>query len=553
MFALLMRVRLRSGWNSAKVSIRARPLVSGVLFAISLLLFTGIFAGFRLAFDIADTQAILPQIIRQTLLYLFLFLFAGAVPFVSSTLLQSGDYSLLFASPISPRAVVAAKLVDATVTNSLQFSILGIPALVACGVACHVPLAGWLAIPFVIALFALLPALMTAVGLLVLLSIVGMRRLRTAVTLLNAFTGTVVCFAVLSRIGANRTSTLNMRAVFSEHLKTIAHESGISSISPTGWFADIFLTMSRGVTLRLLADAGAISAMVLVLFVSCVMLGSKLLSAASIAEELPSRTGSRGPARGNSGSNASASSGGRSAVSTPVAAILRRDVLFVIRDTILLSQTAMPLILYLVPFILAASDRSLREMTAILAIMMVGIILFMQTSILSLSSIGLEGRAFWITKTSPTTMRTVLWAKMLWSALVSGGISVMLVVFTAVVFGLQPMVAIGFSILFVVCAFGLCGLGVGISASFPKFVYDNPALRVSAWALILGFVASTIYTVLTGVVVLVTYWATSQMAAVDFRTAYFVGGLTILVITATCMIIPLIVGSARMESYPWEH
>lgn len=551
MFVLLMRVRLRSAWNTAQEAMRSRPLLSSFLVVISVLLFVGIFLGFRVAFEISASLGILNQTINQTLFYLFLFLFAGAVPFVSSTLLQSADYALLFASPISPKDVVAAKLVDATVTNSLQFSVLGIPALMACGAVCHIPLAGWLFLPIIIMLFALLPALITAFALLLLLAIVGMRRLRSAVTLLNAFTGTVVCIAVLSRIGAGRTSALSMHAVLEEHLKTLANPSGFAQVSPTGWFTDIFLVMSHRhiAFVPLSRDIACISFSVSVLFACCLQLGRRLLSAAAIAEEIP-------VVRIGTGRRQTVDAGnGRVRVreSSPISAILRKDVLILVRDTILVSQTAMPLILYLVPFILAGSDRSLQDLISPLALMMIGVILFMQTSILSLSSIGIESRAFWMEKTAPVAIRSALWAKLLWSSSISGGISVVLVMFTAVVFQLHVGVAIGASLLFMTCAVGLCGLGVGISAAFPKFVYDNPALRVSAWALIFGFIASTGYSLITGATVMVTYWLALRTTAVNLSAAFVLGALIVIVMTAACVAIPVIAGSSRLENYQWEH
>ncbi len=551
MFALLMRVRLRSGWNSAHEAIHNRPAVSAFLAFVAVLIFAVIYLGFRVAFDIAHALGILNQTIHQTLFYLFLFLFAGAVPFVSSTLLQSADYSLLFASPIAPKSVVAAKLVDATVTNSLQFSVLGIPALLACAAVCHIPLIGWLLLPLTTLLFALLPALITALLLLILLAGLGMRRLRSAVTMLNALTGTVVCVAVLSRIGASRTAAMSMHGVFEEHLKTLANESSLATISPTAWFADMFIRMSPGGgnSMHLLLDAGFIIGSVVILFICCLKLGSGLLSAASIAEEIP--VVHIGTNRSVSSNASAANSASRK--SSPVKAMLVKDVSIVIRDPILVSQTAMPLILYLVPFILAGSDRSLQALIPPLALMMIGVILFMQTSILSLSSIGIESRAFWRAKTSPIRMRVVLRAKLLWSAGISGAISVLLVLFTGAVFQLQLSITIGFALLFLLAAFGLCGLGVGISAAFPRFVYDNPALRVSAWALIFGFIASSAYTFISCAIVLVTYWVSLKMPLMNLTGAYVGGVIVIIIMTVLAVIIPLHVGSSRLESYQWEH
>ncbi len=553
MFALLMRVRLLSSKNSVLESVQRRPLISLLMAIVALTLFAAVFFGFYTAITMADGMGRVTRTMQQTLFYLFLFLFAGAVPFVSSTLLQSADYQLLFASPISPRAVVAAKLIDATVTNSLQFSVLGIPALIACAAVSRITGGYWIAMPVVICLFALLPALLTALLLLILLCFVGMKRLRSAVTLLNALTGTVVCLSVLSRIGLAQTARLQMSMVVQEHIKSLTEQPGIASIFPTAWFAELIQGMAHGSVTTVLRYSLMITGLVGMLFGACMVMGSKLLSAASLAEE-GEYTGigsGRVKARTNETINKNPKSQSRKA--SPTLAVLRKDITFVIRDTVLMSQTAMPLILYLVPFILGASDRSLRDLIGPLAVTMTGIILFMQTSILSLSSIGLESRAFWILRSSPVKIRTVLKAKFLWSTVASASISVILTVFTSVIFELPYQFMIGFSLLFIATAMGLCGIGVGISASFPKFVYDNPSLRVSAWALILGFIASTIYTLATGAIILISFMIQWRSSNESHNTIFAVAIGTIVILTAVCVYVPLTVGGARLENYEWEH
>src|SRR5207244_1535126 len=149
--------------------------------------------------SLAATPNTLNDLVYQICYFLFLFLLAGAVPFVASTLLHAGDYALLSAAPIRPRDVVAAKLLDATVTNSLQFTVIGLPALAACAASLHLGPAGWLLMPAVVALFILLPALMTAFFLLLALSLLGMRRIRGAIAAVNAVMALGVCLTMVTQ------------------------------------------------------------------------------------------------------------------------------------------------------------------------------------------------------------------------------------------------------------------------------------------------------------------------------------------------------------------
>src|SRR5436853_7336500 len=127
MLALLIRVRLLSIWNVIRVSVRRSRALSAAYTLGAVLLFEGIFWGFRLFLRLGSSMPNgRDQMVHDLFHFLFLFVIAGAVPFVASTLLQAGDYLLLSAAPIPPTAITAAKLLDATVTNSLQFTVIGV-------------------------------------------------------------------------------------------------------------------------------------------------------------------------------------------------------------------------------------------------------------------------------------------------------------------------------------------------------------------------------------------------------------------------------------------
>ena len=131
MFLLLIKIRLLSARNIALDSLRRQTLLTLALAFLGVGLFAAVYFAFFVFFRYAERLGVLDEIIYQVFYFLFLFLLAGAAPFVAATLLHSADYGLLFNAPLPPRAVIAAKLLDATVTNSAQFSILGLPAIAA--------------------------------------------------------------------------------------------------------------------------------------------------------------------------------------------------------------------------------------------------------------------------------------------------------------------------------------------------------------------------------------------------------------------------------------
>src|ERR1043166_3120486 len=135
MFSLLVKIRVLSLWNVARYTASRHRLLAVGLALFSTALFVGIFLAFRLFLSLVHGQDDLRDLIFEVFYFLFLFLLAGAVPFVASTLLHSSDYLLLSAAPVRPRAIVAAKLLDAAIANSIQFTVIGVPAIAACGLA----------------------------------------------------------------------------------------------------------------------------------------------------------------------------------------------------------------------------------------------------------------------------------------------------------------------------------------------------------------------------------------------------------------------------------
>jgi predicted signal transduction protein with EAL and GGDEF domain len=95
-------------------------------------------------------------------------------------------------------------------------------------------------------------------------------------------------------------------------------------------------------------------------------------------------------------------------------------------------------------------------------------------------------------------------------------------------------------------------MGVGISAALPRFVYENPAHRVSAWALIIGFFLTMAYVLLTATLLSAT-WALAGQSVELAPVFYALGLLLLLLLTLFSAILPMAVGAKRIALYQWEH
>jgi ABC-2 type transport system permease protein len=238
-------------------------------------------------------------------------------------------------------------------------------------------------------------------------------------------------------------------------------------------------------------------------------------------------------------------------LSAPIRALIAKDLRYVTRDLTLLSQVSVPLILYAVPFVLAPEASHVgagRPELLGLAAFSVGFIAYMMCSILGLSSVGLEGRAFWLLKTAPLTARQLIAAKWWMAFLPTTLLTLLLCLIACLALGAEP-----WAILVALCAIpvgcgALCGIEVGLSGIFPRFIFENPAHRASVAALIWGFVCATTYALIALVpLVALVFALTSQLpwlalgAVALFLTLSFCAGF-----------FPLRLAAHRLETYAWE-
>jgi ABC-2 type transport system permease protein len=120
--------------------------------------------------------------------------------------------------------------------------------------------------------------------------------------------------------------------------------------------------------------------------------------------------------------------------------------------------------------------------------------------------VSLEGRAFWIVKTSPLSLSGFLWSKFLMSAVPLALIGEVLVVVTNHLLEVDPVVKVVGMGTILGMTFAISGLGVGLGARFPKFTVENPAkvatsfggvlymiLTMAVIALVVGLEASPTY------------------------------------------------------------
>lgn len=555
MLGLLLKTRILGAVNTVRRTAGRSMILTSGLALVGAALFAVVFFGFRQFLRLSIGPGATRELIVEIFYFLFLFLLAGAVPFVASTLLQSSDYLLLLASPVKPRAVVAAKLFDATITNSLQFTVIGVPAIAGCAVALGVGGVWWLFVLLLTLLFVFVPALATALALLASLSLFGMRRVRSAIAVVNLAIAAIVCLTIVVQVnrlpirhGFGLAGGVSLQSP--DVASSLLTSSPSAHASPSGWFARALISLGEGRIADALASVALIGLVVGALFLLCTLLGERLLLSGALDGF------DEGASTRVAAARSSDRPGLRRLVGAPTLGLMEKDLRFMARDSIMLGQLGMPIVLFFVPFALAMQEH-MRGMASpvelyYISVGMTVFILFMQSSILSLSSFGIESRSFWMLLSSPNQAARVLGSKFLTSVLVSSSISCALAAFNGLVFRADPMTVAFQCILILASSMALCGIGVGLSASLPRFVYENPAHRVSAWALILGFFATVGYLFVSTVILLATFFLATQIP--ERALPVYIAGATIFAaLTLACTLLPLAVGARRLSSYQWTH
>ncbi len=545
MFHVLLRYRFRALWNSVRFSTPRQRVLGVVLWALALLLAAGVYVGFLVVTMLRGVGDAGVALTHEIALSVFLFMLAGSVPFLAATLLHPGDVELLGTMPVRVRHVVAVRLLEGALAGAVQFLPIGAPAVLASVVGMGTPP---LRLPLLLipgTLIVLLPACMTAVVLLLAVHWLGYGRVRSAIAAVNVLLGAVVCVVVVSQI-----TGLRLQEGFHALVSSTANPSGrIAYLPPWSWFGEAlhalasgdFVSFGRGTSLAVLATVtlGSLA----------IVLGERVWHAGSFAE-----------GTGNAVHTSSAVTTSRACLRRllpmPMAAVMAKEARYVFRDPLLLSQAGMPMILFLVPFVMAANPgfrvRAPGDELFAFAVLMVLAVLYMQSSIISASSVGLEGRAFWVYLVSPNQARTLVMSKWLTSWFLTGGAACGLIGLAAVAFGSDlPTVAILW-LAVLGSAAGLCAIGVGVSSALPRFTFENPAHRVSPLAMIIGFGAGVAYSGLSWGTLGATWYGAIQWP--QYQTPVTAAGVGFfLILTLAVVVVPLQLGIERLTWLEWEY
>jgi len=530
MLALLIKIGLVSFRNSLHQSFgdtkkRSRILSYLVLIIFPVWIFKSsqqMFSGW-LMISHAGPQLFI-KFLSYTFTGLLLFLLVSGVTVVLHLNFLAKDLPMLFSLPIPKSTVFSYKFIQATISNSTIFFVLGLPILLALGVALDAPLYYYIFVPLLSIFFISIPTGVASFLMMILLPIFPARAAKKFMTVVLASVSVAAWvgyqFVRVSQLDVH--STDFDPATLQKFADTnIPH---VISFLPSYWLAKLSYFASQGHTNLCLVPTIGLLLMALLFYFF-----SRNLLEFAYRNDLFGFASTLYPA-GSKPTQKTETAREKTFSQLPLIAIVQRDVRLIIRDSRQITQLVFYLVLMLIlPFVMgknAINDSG--PLTQYMPFIFILIVNSVVMSTLSAKLIPLESLSFQYSKSAPHSIRTFLLAKFLIAYILTLFISLVASLLIYVLFNtpFYALVAIVSCVLFF--PFGAGGLGLFIGAQYAKFDWDNPKRMLEGLGTIFITILPSLYS-LVGIFILVAgffvfHQIVSASAFVLFSLALFIIG-----------------------------
>ena len=188
--------------------------------------------------------------------------------------------------------------------------------------------------------------------------------------------------------------------------------------------------------------------------------------------------------------------------SGPVRAFIRKEIKTFFRDQTQWSQIFLIfalIIIYVYNYSVLPLEKSPIKtiyLQNILSFLNMGLAAFVLTSItarFTFPSISTEGKAFWIVRTAPMSIRQFLWIKFFIYLMPLLILTEILVAATNIILNVTPVMMWISTITLFFMTPGVVALGVGFGAAYPDFSAENPVQAVTGFGGLLFMIVSAAY------------------------------------------------------------
>jgi ABC-2 type transport system permease protein len=416
------------------------------------------------------------KLLSMIFLTFFALLVFSNVVTALSTFFLSDDLNLLLATPLTTLQLYHAKLVETLASSSWMVLMFGTPVFLVYGVVFGASWTYYLALLTALPAFLTVPAALGAAIIMGLANVFPARRARDILVLLGLLFG-VGMYLLIRFLQPER--LVNPEAFSGVIGYFVALHAPGHPLLPSHWISQVvspFLFEGRGDPLFFLgmlwSTAGAF-----------VVLGGWF------SEKLYRG----GWSRSQEGKRAHIS---RSPIAhglvealvrmfpRRVRPMVRKDVVTFLRDPTQWSQLLLLgalIVVYLYNFTALPLDRMPLEtwyVQNLLGFLNLGLAGFVVAAVavrFVFPAVSLEGRALWIIRAAPMSMRSFLWGKFWISFLPLALLSEILVMTSNWLLQVSPFMMALSGVTIFLASFGITGLGVGMGAIYPRFQVENVA------------------------------------------------------------------------------
>ena len=453
-------------------------LLRAALFGgVTIVFSVGIFAGFyRVLVYVGRfsefTAPLTHQMLATVSVFLFTVLLASNIVTAYSTQYVSEDLSLLASCPIPLPALYSSRLTLTLFQSSWMVLVFSIPVYFAFALTSSSPPRFLAAVALVLPPLLTIPAALGSMITSALVSVFPARRVREALMMIGALFVVLIVFLIRMQ---QPERLLNPRSIYDVGEFFSAFRTPASPLLPSTWATDILAAARHADTMPWFLLALLYSTAAATVVLGCWQARAFYWRGFSRAQEaLPARF-----------------------TALPLVdrflevttrpfelrfrSLLLKDLKTFLRDTTQWSQLFLLLALvmvYLYNFSVLPANFTfatfyLQNLFSFLNLGLAGFVLSAVAVRFVFTSVSIEGRAFWIIRSSPLSLNEFLWSKF-WTALPP--LLVLSQVLTLVsnhFLGASRFMTVLASISILFVCFGIVGMGVGMGAMFPRFRFEN--------------------------------------------------------------------------------
>ncbi len=427
-----------------------------------------------------------------------LLLFSGILTSLSKLYL-SRDLGLVHAMPISRSKIFLARWIESTVDSSWMVLVYSLPIFLSYGLVYQKGV-----VYYAILGINLLPFCMTASSLSALVVIVAAAclpagRIRS-VFLLLGFLVFIVLIISFRMMRPERFAHPESFTALMFYLQTL--ESSHSPVLPSTWFFDSLKGALSGRTeMVFLSSALSWTGAVTFIFLTTEVAGALYFRGLSRVQTVPSRV------LRSVGATRFRVRLAPNFIRGPVRALAMKEIKTFFRDQTQWSQIFLIvalIIIYLYNFSVLPLEKSRMKVEYVqnlISFLNMGLAAFVLSAVSArfvFPAVSMEGDAFWIVKSSPISIRTLLWAKFAVYLLPLLLLSEILVIVTNLLLHVTPFMMVTSVVTTLFMVPGIVSMGIGLGAIYPDFHSENPAQSVTSFGgviymtLSLAFIAAVV-------------------------------------------------------------